>query len=297
MTLTLKRLFLALFGLLGALALWPLLLSLQYYQQDFPSYLLFSLAQGMLLGLVFGALFGSFEGVIVSSRSKAFKGLLFGAVFGSAAGAIGVMAGQLFLFAAGSQLWRTTSARNGVGLAVSSGIAWTIVGLFLALTEGLRARSARKLLVGLAGGVLGGLAGGASLAGLSYFFPDEPQSLLAGLALFGLSLSLFWSLFENRFSSGALMLLNGPLKGKEYSILSRTMKIGTAPDCDIVLKGYPGVETMHATVRLAKGKVMLEQEKAGARLLLNDEPPAGRSLKPEDVVAVGKAKFIYGYFG
>jgi hypothetical protein len=297
MSLTLKRIFLAVFGLLGALALWPLLLGLQYYQQAFPSYLLFSLTQGMLLGSVFGALFGSFEGVVVSSRSKAFKGLLFGAVFGSVAGASGVMAGQLFLFAAGSHLWRTTSARNGVGLAVASGIAWTIVGIFLALTEGLRARSTRKLLVGLAGGVLGGLAGGAALAGLSYFFPDEPLSLLAGLALFGLSLSVFWSLFENRFSSGAFMLLNGPLKGKEYSILSRTMKIGTAPDCDIVLKGYPDVEPLHATVRLAKGKVMLEQEKASARLFINDEPPAGRSLKPEDVVAVGKAKFIYGYFG
>ncbi|PKL09993.1 MAG: forkhead-associated protein [Spirochaetae bacterium HGW-Spirochaetae-7] len=297
MSLTLKRIFLAVFGLLGALALWPILLTLQYFQQSFPSYLLFSLAQGVLLGLVFGALFGSFEGVVVSSRSKAFKGLLFGAVFGSVAGAVGVMAGQLFLFAAGSNLWRTTSARNGAGLAVASGIAWTIVGIFLALTEGLRSRSARKLLVGLAGGVLGGLTGGSALAGLSYFFPGEPLSLLAGLALFGLSLSIFWSLFENRFSSGAFMLLNGPLKGKEYSVLSRRMKIGTAPDCDIVLKGYPDVEPLHATVRLSNGKVMLEQEKAGARLLINDEPPAGRSLRPEDVVAVGKAKFIYGFFG
>lgn len=297
MSLTLKRIFLAVFGLLGALALWPLLLALQSYQQEFPSYLLFSLAQGVLLGLVFGALFGSFEGVVVSSRSKAFKGLLFGAVFGSIAGALGVMAGQLFLFAAGSSLWRTASARNGVGLAVASGVAWTILGIFLALTEGLRARSTRKILVGLAGGVLGGLTGGSALAGLSFLYPDEPLSLLAGLALFGLSLSIFWSVFENQFSSGALMLLNGPLKGKEYSILSRTMKIGTTPDCDIVLKGYPGVEPLHATVHVAKGKVLLQQEKAGARLLVNDEPPAGRSLKPEDVVAVGKAKFMYGYFG
>lgn len=297
MSLMLKRIFLAIFGLLGAIALWPLLLALQYYQERFPSYLVFSLGQGVLLGLIFGALFGSFEGVVVSSRSKAFTGLLFGALFGAVAGAIGVMAGQLFLFAAGSTLWRTASARNGVGLAVASGIAWTIIGMFLALTEGLRARSARKLLVGLAGGVLGGLAGGAALAGLSFAFPGKPLSLLAGLAIFGLSLSVCWSLFENQFSSGALMLLNGPLKGKEYSVLSRTMKIGTAPDCDIVLKGYPEVEALHATVHLSRGKVMLQQEKAGARLLVNDEPPAGRSLKPEDVVAIGKAKFIYGYFG
>lgn len=297
MSLTLKRIFMAVFGLLGALALWPCLLTVQYFQQSFPNYLAFSLAQGVTLGLVFGAFFGSFEGVVVSSRPKAFKGLLFGALFGTAAGAAGVMAGQGFLFAAGATLWRTASARNGVGLAVASGVAWTIVGLMLALTEGLRARSARKVLVGLAGGTLGGLAGGAALSAISYFYPGEPLALLAGLAAFGLSLSVFYSLFENRFSSGALMLLNGPLKGKEYSVLSRKMRIGAGSDCDIVLKGYPEVEPLHATVRVSRGKVIVEQEKAGARLLVNDEPPAGRELKPEDVLAVGKAKFIYGYFG
>ncbi len=297
MSLTLKRVFMALFGLLGALALWPCLLALQYRQQAFPGYLLFSLAQGVTLGLVFGAFFGSFEGVVVSSRPKAFKGLLFGAGFGALSGAAGVMAGQLFLFAAGSALWHTESARNGVGLAIASGVAWTIVGLFLALTEGFRARSARKILVGLAGGVAGGLAGGAALSAVSWFFPGNPLALLAGLAAFGLSISLAWSLFENRFSSGALMLLNGPFKGKEYHVLSRRMKIGSGSGCDIVLKGYPEVEELHATLRLSGGKVLVEAEKAGARLLVNDEPPAGRSLKPEDVLAVGKAKFIYGYFG
>ena len=297
MSLTLKRIFMAVFGLLGAVALWPCLLTLQYYQGSFPSYLLFSLAQGVALGLVFGAFFGSFEGVVVSSRPKAFKGFLFGAAFGAGAGAIGVMAGQLFLFAAGSALWKTASARNGVGLAVASGVAWTIVGVFLALTEGFRARSARKLLVGLAGGILGGLAGGAALSAISFPYPAQPLSLLAGLALFGLSISVFYSLFENRFSSGALMLLNGPLKGKEYYLLSRAMKIGTGPDCDIVLKGYPDVDKLHATIRVTRGKVTLEQEKASARIFINDEPPGGRALKPEDVLAVGKAKFLYGYFG
>ncbi|TFG84660.1 MAG: forkhead-associated protein [Spirochaetales bacterium] len=296
MSLTLKRIFMAVFGLLGALALWPCLLTLQFLQPRFPGYLVFTLAQGMVLGLVFGAFFGSFEGVVVSSRPKAFKGFAFGAVFGALAGAVGVLGGQFFLFAAGSIMWRSASARNSVGLAVAGGLAWTIVGLFLALIEGVRARSSRKLLVGLAGGAIGGLAGGTALSALSYFYPDEPLSLLAGLLLFGLLLGGFYSLFENRFSSGALMLLNGPLKGKEYYILSKKMRIGSAADCDIVLKGYPEVEVLHATVYLRDGKVFIEQEKPSARLLLNDEPPAGRSLRPEDVLAVGKAKFIYGYF-
>lgn len=297
MSLTLKRVFMSLFGLLGALALWPSLLALQYLQPRFPSYLTFCLTQGVVLGLVFGAFFGSFEGVVVSSRPKAFKGLAFGAAFGALAGALGVLVGQLFLFAAGSMLWRSASARNGAGFAAASGLAWAIMGLFLALTEGLRARSSRKLLVGLAGGALGGIIGGAALVVLSYALPGRPLALLAGLALFGLSLSVFYSLFENRFSAGALMLVNGPLKGKEYYVVSRKMRIGSSSDCDIVLKDYPGVEAVHATVNLKGDKVLVEPEAPTARVFVNDEAPAGRPLRPEDVLAVGKAKFIYGYFG
>lgn len=297
MSLTLKRIFMAAFGLLGALVAWPALLAIQSAQELFPGYLVFSLAQGAALGLSFGAFFGSFEGVIVSSRPKAVKGFLFGAGFGALAGAAGVMAGQLFLFAAGSGLWRAASARNGAGLAVASGVAWAIAGIILALTEGLRARSGRKLLVGLAGGTLGGLLGGAILSALSWLYPSEPLALLSGLAAFGLCLSVAWSVFENRFSLGTLMLLNGPLKGKEYAVVSRRMSVGSGSGRDVVLKGYPGVEELHATLKISKGSITIEPEKAGARLLLNDEPPAGRALRAEDVLTVGSAKFVYGYFG
>lgn len=297
MSLSLKRIFMAAFGLLGALVAWPALLALQSVQSRFPGYLVFSLVQGAALGMSFGAFFGSFEGVIVSSRPKAIKGFLFGAAFGALAGALGIMAGQLFLFAAGSGLWRTASSRNGAGLAVASGVAWAITGIIVGLTEGLRARSGRKLLVGLAGGAIGGLLGGAILSALSFMYPSEPLALLAGLAAFGLCLGIAWSIFENRFSLGTLMLLNGPLKGKEYSVLSKRTSIGSLSGRDVVLKGYPGVEELHATLRVSKGSITIEPEKAGARLLLNDEPPAGRTLRPEDVLTVGSAKFVYGYFG
>ena len=203
---------------------------------------------------------------------------------------------QLFLFSAGSALWKSASQRNSLGLAVASGIAWAIAGLCIALIEGLRARSSRKMVVGLAGGLAGGITGGAALSALSYAFPESDLSLLAGLAVFGLCLSAAYSLFENRFSAGSIMLLNGPLKGKEYYVLGKALRIGSSPDCDIVLKGYPDVEPLHVTLRQAEGKLVLNPEKAGARLLLNDEPPAGRSIRPEDVITVGKAKLMYGYF-
>ncbi len=296
MSLTLKRAVMAALGVLGALMLWPVLLTVQSAQGAFPSYLVFSLVQGVCLGLVFGALFGSFEGIVVSSRIKAFRGLGFGALFGAASGAAGVLAGQLFLFLAGAALFRTNSARLGLGLAVANGIAWAIAGTFLTMIEGLRARSGRKLLIGFLGGLAGGLAGGAILSALQVLAPGGRWSLLAGLAAFGFLLALFYTLFENRFQAGALKLLNGPLKGKEYPVLSRKTVLGSDSACDIVLSGYPGVRTVHATVFLESGKVYVRPAGPDAGVLVNDGPAGDAALRPEDVLAVGKAKFLYGYF-
>lgn len=296
MSLTIKRAVMAVLGLLGALMLWPVLLTVQRYQAVFPSYLIFTLSQGICLGLVFGALFGSFEGIVVSSRSKAFRGLVFGAVFGTAAGAAGVLAGQLFLFLAGGALFRSNSARLGPGLAAANGIAWAIAGTFLAMTEGLRARSGRKLLVGLLGGLAGGLAGGAVLSALQVLAPGGRWSLLAGLAAFGFLLALFYSVFENRFRAGTLKLLNGPLKGKEYPVVSRKLTLGTDASCDIVLAGYPGVRSLHATVHLEKGRVHVRPAGPEAGVLVNDAAAEDAALRPEDVLAAGKAKFLFGHF-
>lgn len=296
MSLRLKRILMALFGLLGAAALWPCLLALRSVQEAFQSYLIFSVIQGACLGLCFGAFFGSFEGIVVSSRPKAVSGFLFGALFGAAAGAAGAALGQLFLFSAGAAIWRSSSERNGMGLAVASGLAWAFIGLCLACVEGIRARSARKLLVGAAGGLSGGLMGGAALSTLSYLYPGRPLPLLAGLAAFGLCIALCYSAFENRFSLGTLVLLNGALAGKEYVVLNGETTIGADPDCDVVLPGYPGVLGRHASIRLSRGTLSVRAAGDGGRVLVNDEPPAGRALRPEDVIAVGKAKFIYGYF-
>lgn len=321
MSITMKRAVMAAFGLLAAAALWPFMLALNAGRAFFSSYLVFTLVQGAALGLAFGAFFGSLEGIVVSSRPKALGGLLFGAGFGALAGAIGALAGQLFLFWAGSALWRSASRRDGIGLAVAAGLGWAVAGVLLGLTEGLRARSGRKLAAGLLGGLTGGLLGGAALSAASYGFPDRPLALLAGLSAFGLALGLAYAAFENRFSAGCLMLLNGPLKGKQYPVVNRITRIGGAPGCDLVLKGYPGVQALHAVLNLEGGRVFVRAAAprdaagratvaaetkahaeaaatrgAGPALLVNDEPPGGRALRPDDVLAVGKAKLIYGFF-
>lgn len=296
MSLTLKRIIMVVLGLMGAFLVWPCLLTLQYFQNSFHSYMLFSLAQGIIFGLVFGAIFGSFEGIVVSSRPKALHGLLFGALAGIAAGVIGVISGQSFLFYAADVISKTNPGVTGFSLIVANGIGWMLIGTFIAMIEGMRARSFRKLLVGLAGGIIGGIVGGITLQAFIYALPGNRLGLLAGLLLFALSLSFFYSFFENRFSFGSIKVLNGPLKNKEYHLVKTKMSVGSGNACDIVLNGYKGVEQLHALITVKKGRVSINAASKAHPISVNDARIEVTVLRREDVFAVGNAKFMFGHF-
>ena len=296
MSLTTKRIIMLFMGLLGACIIWPCLLTVQYFQPAFSGFRSFSLAQGIILGLFFGAIFGSFEGIVVSSRKKAFKGILFGAIAGIASGALGVCAGQAFLFRAANYLQQREKTLNGVSLIIATGMGWVLIGVFISMIEGLRARSLRKLFAGLAGGVVGGILGGMMLQITVDRYPNNKIALLTGLIFFGVFLSFFYSFFENRFSYGSVKLLNGPLRNKEYHLVKSRMKIGSRDTCDIVLAGYKNVAPLHAYLEIKKGRVVLHAAGKSCSVLVNDTLEEESALRREDVFTIGSAKFMYGIF-
>lgn len=296
MSLSLKKLLVAVLGLIGALISWPPLLLIQSAQTSFPGYLSFSIAQGLALGCAFGAIFGSIEGIVVSSRSKAVKGLLFGAIAGLASGTCGVIAGQSFVFSAGQGLSESSGALAKVALYAINGAGWTIIAVFVATIEGFRSRSPRKIAVGLVGGAIGGLIGGTTLQFFLSSQPGNQYALLAGLCLFGLSLSICYALFENGFSFGSIKLLNGPLRGKEYLITKSRMTVGKNHSSDIVLDGYRDVADAHARITVKKGRIVLSSISKDAAIRVNDEKTMESALRREDVFSIGSAKFMYGFF-
>lgn len=296
MSLIMKRIIMLFLGLLGACMVWPCLLTIQYYQPAFPGYRSFSLAQGIALGLFFGAIFGSFEGIVVSSRIKAVKGLLFGSVAGIFSGAIGVFGGQAVLFAIADYMRQTEQGLAGIPLIAAHSTGWVIIGLCIPMIEGFRAKSVRKLLVGLAGGIVGGSLGGMLLQISVMKYPGSRIALLAGLIVFGILLSFFYSFFENRFSFGSIKLLNGPLRNKEYHLLKSRLKIGSRDTCDIVLAEYRHVAPLHASILVKKGRIILQPAGKSCPVTVNDSPVTEAALRREDVFAIGSAKFMYGIF-
>lgn len=296
MSLLLKRLVITGLGLFGALMVWPFLLFIQSAQSAFPGYLSFSVVQGAFLGLVFGALFGSIEGIVVSSRTKAFKGILFGMILGIGFGVLGVVLGQTFLFYAAGLIVEVEGLTRLILVAFANGASWVIIGMCLSMIEGLRSLSLRRILVGLWGGMIGGLIGGFALQLVLAYKPGNGIALLVGLSLFGLSLTFFYSLFEQGFSLGSIKLLNGPLRNKEYSITRNRMSVGTKDSCDIVLTGYRDIKDVHAFLITKKGRVSLVAAQEGNPVKVNDENRSECSLRREDVFAIGNAKFMYGFF-
>lgn len=284
----LRRVIVVVLGLLAGVTAWPLLELLLLFQESFPGYFLFSLAQGALFGVVLGLFFGSGEGLTSKDGGKLVRGAMTGALVGLAGGMIGFTAGQGVLFF----IIQRTSRSFAVPLARAVG--WAILGLSVGMAEGIRAKSGKKSAFGALGGVLGGLLGGIAIEYFRGRFPGMLYGRLVGFLLFGGLIGVFYALLERRFSFGVLRLLNGTLRGKEYSFSQSRITVGSDPKNDIVLKGYDDVRPHHALFRVKRRDVYLSAVGEDPPLLVNEEPVTGELLlKYEDVVQVGSAKMFF----
>ena len=288
-----KRFIICTLGILGGLAAWPAAEVILIYQASFPSYLVFSIVQGSVLGFFLGIFFGSAEGIISSDRIKAVNGIITGAFIGLIGGAAGMLAGQAVLFLLKTTLFTSFKSFNFIGVHLARALGWATMGMFIGIIEGIRALSGRKISVGIIGGFSGGLLGGLIYEYSSFLFPETFFARLAGLAIMGFLIGLFYSLIEKRLSAGILRLLNGSLKGKEFFINQRRIKIGSSKKNDICLKDYKEVADRHAIIRFKRDDVYIEERNEKNPVFVNDQRVKSRALKYEDVLRIGSAKFFF----
>lgn len=282
----LRRLVYLAMGVLGGLAVWPILELLLVAQSRFPSYLSFSLVSGAAFGLVMGAFFGAIDGIVSAVRRRVLSGALLGAAIGSLGGAFGFVLGQIAL------LGLADLGRIGVGGARAFG--WAILGVAIGTSEGIRRRSVRRLFVGIFGGFLGGLFGGLAIEYAPMVLPVDWARPI-GLLLFGALVSAMYGLIERQQIAGVLRLLNGPRKGAEFVLNQRRVSIGAWSGSDVSLAGYRRVADRHAEIRERSGELVLYPTGADAAVKRNDEevPENGSGfLKYGDVIQCGNAKLL-----
>jgi CDP-diglyceride synthetase len=294
MSVTLRRLVIAVLGILAGIAAWPLMELILGFQEAFPSYLVYSLVQGVVFGAVLGAFFGSGEGLTAKEPPKIVRGVVTGLAAGVIGGAVGFLAGQgllFFLLQRGATSFRS---QHYVVVPLARVVGWAVLGLCIGVSEGIRAGSMKKSLIGAAGGVAGGLLGGAAIEYLRTLYPELLYTRLLGLVLFGLLIALFYSLLERSASLGVIHVLNGRRRGKEYCFAQNRMSAGSSRRNDIVLAGYGGVEDRHIRFRVRGRDVYVNNLGSTGSVRVNEEPiREERLLKYEDVIQFGSAKLFF----
>jgi len=285
-----KRLIVTMLGVIAGLAAWPIVELMLAGQAAFPSYLVFNIIFGMIFGLILGVAFGTGEGIITSHNGRIVEGVITGAIVGVAGGAIGFLTGQAALFIAGGIFFRSHQSFTMIGLPISRAIGWAFMGIIVGMTEGIRARALKKIIMGIIGGLIGGIIGGLSIEYLRIFFPNLVLARLAGLVLFGALIGFFYSIIEKQMSFGILRVLNGKAKGKEFLVNQENLRIGSDKKNDICLKDY-GLAEQHAIIQVKKGDVIMK--KTFAPIIVNELEVNERILKYEDVIKIGTAKLFY----
>jgi hypothetical protein len=295
MSTLMRKLIFGIIGLLAGLAAWPAAEFILTLQSGFPSYLIFTVTLGVFFGAIMGGFLGSVEGITLSVRSRILPGILTGIMVGAIGGAVGFLIGQGALFLIGDLFFHSNKAMQSYGIPISRTIGWGFLGLFIGTVEGVRARSWMKIKVGMVGGIVGGLLGGLVIEYLRILYPTFTYTRLVGLLILGFLIGLFYGLFEKRFSQGVLKLLNGTLKGKEYLLVQKTIRVGNSVKADIQLTDYQNVADIHAVLQTVKGEIFIKNVHAENRVLVNELNILEEKLKFEDVVQIGAAKFLFFY--
>ncbi|MCG8571789.1 MAG: FHA domain-containing protein [Spirochaetes bacterium] len=292
MSKSLKILFFCIIGLLSGLAVWPVIEWILLKQVWFQSYLILDMVIGAAAGCIMGIFFGGSEGLILNNRKKMLTGLATGAVTGTIGGVIGFLAAQKLLLALGNYFIHSVVEYQQVAIPASRIVSWLILGIFIAISEGIRALSLKKVIIGILGGLCGGLAGGFIMEMINKNFSSIMFSRLTGLCLFGFMISFFYSLIENRLAFGSLRLLNGKFKGKEFVLNQRKIRLGAHKNNDISIPDYTEIAKRHAELRYKGGKVILKalSEKP---VRINDENIDEYNIQKNDVIQLGNAKFLY----
>lgn len=273
-------------GFIGGLASWPLLELVLLKQSAFSNYLIFFITATAIPGFFMGLFMGCGEGILNKSLSRMLKGALIGLLAGSVGGILGGFAGQLLL---SSVIQYFPESSNSL-LILARTFGWALVGIFVGLSEGVRSRSLRKMVLGACGGFLGGAVGGLFLEILSDNFSSSIPRL-CGLILMGSMISIFYTFFDKKFSFGVIRVLNGSQAGKRYRINQKSMDLGSG-NRTMIFTDYDGVDDKEVEIKVEKGVITIIDEKSGNNLYVNEKATNKTQLKYGDVIQTGSVKLL-----
>jgi hypothetical protein len=278
MSRTLKIIYAALTGALGALAAWFILDVLFVLHPE--NVYLNAVLNGAVGGLCIGAVVNGFPGLMVFKLGSIVKGTLIGGVAGLLGGALGLVAGE-----AAFQYWG--------GGWIPRVFGWVIFGASIGVVNGILILSARRMLYAGLGGLLGGALGGAvfSLMSQSVDLPNTSRSL--GFAFLGFFVGLCVSWVPVVLGKAWIKVLSsGRSEGDERMIDKAHLVIGADRNCDLTLYGDETVQPHHAEINQENGQFTINALDDHS-VLVNSQSMSRYILQNKDVIQLGSQQLIF----
>jgi pSer/pThr/pTyr-binding forkhead associated (FHA) protein len=245
---------------------------------------------GSVSGGCIGAMIGLATGLSLGTGKHILRGVALGALVGVPGGWIGLTVGQILFSVLGARM-------PIVGWIIGRILGWSAFGALIGLSEGIIARSPKRMRNGLLGGAIGGALGGAlfdflaltvgSIFGFALRAEGEAgaPSRAVALTLIGAGIGLFIGLLELITRSAWVRVLYGRNEGKDYPIDRDGAYIGRDELADVPLRGDPQVAPRHAEIRMDRGGYALIPH---APMLLNGQPLAAPAeLNDGDMLQIG----------
>jgi pSer/pThr/pTyr-binding forkhead associated (FHA) protein len=257
-----KLLYLMMFGAVGGVLAWfvnePFISDDITRAVDWGEIALF----GSVSGLFIGAMIGLATGLSLGTGKHILRAVALGAGVGAIGGWVGLTVGQILFGVLGATV-------PLLGLIVGRILGWSAFGALIGLSEGLIARSPKRMRNGALGGAIGGALGGAlfdflaftlgSVFGFALRAEGEAgaPSRAVGLTLIGAGIGLFIGLLEWLTRAAWVRVLYGRNEGKDYPIDRDGAYLGRDELADVPLRGDPQVASRHAEIRMDGGGYVL----------------------------------------
>ena len=172
------------------------------------------------------------------------------------------------------------------------GIAWSVLGLFVAIAPGIMMRNWKKFGLGLIGGAIGGLLGGVLFDIICELTGSDVPARCFNVVGLGLGAALATTFLEDLAKQGWLRVATGVITGKQFILYRNPTIIGSSPKCEIYLFKDPTVAAKHAAINGIGGQFLVTAL-GGATVLLNGRPVRQQTLKSGDTLKVGNTVFLF----
>ncbi len=173
------------------------------------------------------------------------------------------------------------------------GVGWSILGVFLAIAPGIAMRNVKKLLLGLAGGAIGGLVGGFLFDPICELTGSAVPARIVNIIGLGVGAAIATTLLEEAAKQGWLKVATGVITGKQFILYRNPTIIGSSPKAEIYLFKDPTVAPWHAAINGVGGEFLLTALN-GATVLLNGRPVRQERLRNGDQIRIGNTIFLFG---